>query len=164
MVESEASAAPNQLLARPSRTRMLRLQSRGHARNAATNWTRSVITRPHSTHAHGHSHNCDQDHGHPHPHEHHPAHTQSGASTGPASVSPPLDPTVSGSASESCKNLVRKRDYESFLTSKFYPTNAQDGFFALKAFYVYTLPSLSPAHTADFVFFFFLRLLVLVGF
>ena len=71
-------------------------------------------------------------------------HVQSGISTGPVPVSPPLDPTVSGSASESCKSLVLKRDYESFLTSKFYPTAAQDGFFALKAFYVYTLPLLSP--------------------
>ncbi|KAF9649422.1 hypothetical protein BDM02DRAFT_3268747 [Thelephora ganbajun] len=40
------------------------------------------------------------------------------------------------SASATCQDLVLKRDYESFLTSKFFPNNSQDGFFALKAFYI----------------------------
>ena len=119
---------------------MLRLRSIGCARNAAVYRTRNATARSHSTHSYGHSHSCDS---HPHPHEHHPIHVQAGTSTGPVPVSPPLDPTVFGSASESCKSLVLKRDYESFLTSKFYPAAVQDGFFALKAFYVYTLPLLS---------------------
>ena len=129
---------------------MLRLQNVGCARKAAIyRLTRHVTARSHSTHNHGHSQSCNHDHGHshPHPHEHHPVHTQSGTPTRPASASPPLDPTVFGPASEACKNLVFKRDYESFLTSKFYPNDAQDGFFALKAFYVYTLPLLSPLHS-----------------
>jgi len=63
-------------------------------------------------------------------------HAHSEASTGPVPTHPPLDPAASRTASEACQNLVFKRDYESFLTSKFYPNNAQDGFFALKAFYV----------------------------
>lgn len=37
-----------------------------------------------------------------------------------------------------CRDLVRSRDYESFLTSHFYPKHLQDGYFALKAFYVHT--------------------------
>ena len=97
-----------------------------------------MATRFHSIH----SSNPDQGHSHPHPHEHYPPPR---TSTGPAPVPPPLDASVSGSASESCRNLVFKRDYESFLTSKFYPRDTQDGFFALKAFYVYTFPSLSFA-------------------
>ena len=40
-----------------------------------------------------------------------------------------------------CKDLVRKHDYESFLTSPFYPREMQSGYFALKAFYV--SPSIS---------------------
>ncbi|OBZ71377.1 NADH dehydrogenase (ubiquinone) complex I, assembly factor 6 [Grifola frondosa] len=35
-----------------------------------------------------------------------------------------------------CRDLVRKRDYESFLTSQFYPTELRDAFFALRAFYI----------------------------
>ncbi|KAI0345776.1 hypothetical protein BDW22DRAFT_1353368 [Trametopsis cervina] len=35
-----------------------------------------------------------------------------------------------------CRDLVRKRDYEAFLTSQFYPKSYQDGFFALRAFYI----------------------------
>ena len=35
-----------------------------------------------------------------------------------------------------CKDLVRKYDYDSFLTSYFYPQEAQSGFFAIKAFSV----------------------------
>jgi len=35
-----------------------------------------------------------------------------------------------------CKDLVRKHDYDSFLTSYFYPREAQSGFFAIKAFSV----------------------------
>ncbi|CAL1713126.1 unnamed protein product [Somion occarium] len=35
-----------------------------------------------------------------------------------------------------CKYLVRKRDYEAFLTSHFYPRHLQAAFFALRAFYV----------------------------
>ena len=32
-----------------------------------------------------------------------------------------------------CKDFVRKYDYDSFLTSYFYPREAQNGFFAIKA-------------------------------
>jgi NADH dehydrogenase [ubiquinone] 1 alpha subcomplex assembly factor 6 len=39
-----------------------------------------------------------------------------------------------------CKDLVRKHDYDSFLTSYFYPREAQSGFFAIKAFSVSTPP------------------------
>jgi NADH dehydrogenase [ubiquinone] 1 alpha subcomplex assembly factor 6 len=39
-----------------------------------------------------------------------------------------------------CKDLVRKYDYDSFLTSYFYPQEAQGGFFAIKAFSVSTPP------------------------
>ena len=35
-----------------------------------------------------------------------------------------------------CKDLVRKRDYEWFLISHFYPKELQGAFFALRAFYV----------------------------
>lgn len=35
-----------------------------------------------------------------------------------------------------CKDLVQKHDYESFLTSPFYPREMQSGYFALKAFSV----------------------------
>ncbi|EFI27201.1 hypothetical protein CC1G_15026 [Coprinopsis cinerea okayama7 len=35
-----------------------------------------------------------------------------------------------------CKDLVRKHDYESFLTSPFYPKAKQDAYFAIKAFAV----------------------------
>jgi hypothetical protein len=116
-------------------------------RNTVVCRTRNTATRFHSTHS------SNPDHGHPHPHEHHPPPR---TSTGPVPTPPPLDATVSGSASESCRNLVLKRDYESFLTSKFYLHDAQDGFFALKAFYVYTLPSrsLSPSAESDVVFWF----------
>ena len=112
---------------------MLRLQSIGRVRSVIVYRTRSVTARSHSTHS--------QDHRHSHSHPHKP---QANTSTEPVHAPSPLDPTVSGSASETCKNLVLKRDYESFLASKFYPTDAQDGLFALKAFYVYTIPSLSP--------------------
>ncbi|KAG6854664.1 hypothetical protein C0991_003312 [Blastosporella zonata] len=37
---------------------------------------------------------------------------------------------------EYCKELVRKHDYEGFLTSHFYPANVKGGYFALKAFAV----------------------------
>lgn len=35
-----------------------------------------------------------------------------------------------------CKDLVRKVDYESYLISKFYPPELQNGYFAIKAFSV----------------------------
>lgn len=35
-----------------------------------------------------------------------------------------------------CKDFVQKYDYDSFLTSYFYPREAQSGFFAIKAFSV----------------------------
>lgn len=35
-----------------------------------------------------------------------------------------------------CKDLVRKRDYESYLIGAFYPRHFQGAFFALRAFYV----------------------------
>jgi NADH dehydrogenase [ubiquinone] 1 alpha subcomplex assembly factor 6 len=35
-----------------------------------------------------------------------------------------------------CRGLVRKHDYESFLTSPCYPRHLRDGYFALKAFSV----------------------------
>lgn len=35
-----------------------------------------------------------------------------------------------------CKDFVRKRDYEAFLTSYFYPRHLQPAFFAFRAFYV----------------------------
>ena len=35
-----------------------------------------------------------------------------------------------------CRDFVRKYDYDSFLTSYFYPQEAQSGFFAIKAFSV----------------------------
>ncbi|KAI0632127.1 isoprenoid synthase domain-containing protein [Trametes polyzona] len=35
-----------------------------------------------------------------------------------------------------CKDLVRKRDYESYLIGAFYPRHIQGAFFALRAFYV----------------------------
>lgn len=35
-----------------------------------------------------------------------------------------------------CRELVRKRDYDSFLNSYFYPRHAQNGYFAIKAFSV----------------------------
>lgn len=35
-----------------------------------------------------------------------------------------------------CRDLVRKHDHESFLTSYFYPRHLQAGFFAIKAFSV----------------------------
>ena len=92
-----------------------------------------------STHAHGHGHDRDPVPGASRSHEYHPVHAHSGTSTGPVPTHPPLDPAASTSASETCQNLVLKRDYESFLTSKFYPNDAKDGFFALKAFYVYTV-------------------------
>lgn len=48
------------------------------------------------------------------------------------------NPEAIGSADPAgyCKELVRKHDYESFLTSQFYPREMQGGYFALKAFYV----------------------------
>ena len=130
--------------------RPIRLQSVGRVCNVAVDSARNTTVRSHSTHSHGH--NCD--HGHAasdsHPRDQHPVHTHFGTSPGPASAHPPLDPAASKSASESCQNLVFKRDYESFLTSKFYPTDAQNGFFALKAFYVYTALLFFHSHRADF--------------
>ena len=35
-----------------------------------------------------------------------------------------------------CRDLVRKRDYESYLIGSFYPRHIQGAFFALRAFYV----------------------------
>jgi NADH dehydrogenase [ubiquinone] 1 alpha subcomplex assembly factor 6 len=35
-----------------------------------------------------------------------------------------------------CREFVRKRDYDSFLNSYFYPRHAQNGYFAIKAFSV----------------------------
>jgi hypothetical protein len=46
------------------------------------------------------------------------------------------DTTGSADPTGYCKDLVRKHDYESFLTSQFYPKEMQGGYFALKAFYV----------------------------
>ncbi|KIJ64453.1 hypothetical protein HYDPIDRAFT_90439 [Hydnomerulius pinastri MD-312] len=37
---------------------------------------------------------------------------------------------------EYCKDLVRKHDYEGFLTSQFYPRQLQPGYYALRAFYI----------------------------
>ncbi|KAF7985495.1 hypothetical protein HWV62_3693 [Athelia sp. TMB] len=47
-------------------------------------------------------------------------------------------PEAAGSADPAayCRDLVQKHDYESFLTSHFYPREVQGGYFALKAFYV----------------------------
>ena len=125
---------------------MLRLKRVGCARYAAVYRATNATVRSHSTHSHEHGQNCSHDHGHSHshsyPHEHHAKHPPSKTSTGPVSTPPPLDPAASTSAAEACQNLVLKRDYKSFLTSKFYPNDVQDGFFALKAFYVYTAPLL----------------------
>ena len=46
------------------------------------------------------------------------------------------DPANSSDPLGYCKDFVRKYDYESFLTSQFYPKESQGGYFALKAFYV----------------------------
>ncbi|KAH8104583.1 Squalene/phytoene synthase [Cristinia sonorae] len=35
-----------------------------------------------------------------------------------------------------CKDLVRKRDHEAFLTAQFYPTDSRDAFYALRALYI----------------------------
>ncbi|EMD39941.1 hypothetical protein CERSUDRAFT_150748 [Gelatoporia subvermispora B] len=35
-----------------------------------------------------------------------------------------------------CRDIVRKRDYEAYLTSYFYPRELQSGFYALRAFYI----------------------------
>ena len=91
--------------------------------------------RVYSTHNHGFSHNHINS-GDSHSLEHSVVHAHSRTSAGPVSA---LDPSAFGSASDACKDLVLKRDYESFLTSKFYPNHTQDGFYALKAFYVYTI-------------------------
>jgi NADH dehydrogenase [ubiquinone] 1 alpha subcomplex assembly factor 6 len=40
------------------------------------------------------------------------------------------------SPAEYCKDLVRKHDYEGYLTSQLYPKRFQGGYFALRAFYV----------------------------
>ena len=37
-----------------------------------------------------------------------------------------------------CRDLVRKHDYEAFLTSQLYPRQYQPGYYALRAFYVCT--------------------------
>ncbi|KAG9315907.1 isoprenoid synthase domain-containing protein [Chiua virens] len=37
---------------------------------------------------------------------------------------------------EYCKELVRKHDYEGYLTSQFYPRQYQNAFYALRAFYI----------------------------
>ncbi|KAJ7175859.1 Squalene/phytoene synthase [Mycena filopes] len=45
--------------------------------------------------------------------------------------------TVPGASTDPaayCRQLVRKHDYESFLISKFWPAQLQDGYFAIKAF------------------------------
>lgn len=124
-----------------TRNGMLRLQRVGYVRNTASYGVRSGAKRPHSAHISG----CNRDHGHSRSqaqHEHHAEHTTSRASARPVQTPPPLDVTVFKPAVESCQSLVFKRDYESFLTSKFYSNNTQAGFFALKAFYVYTTPLL----------------------
>jgi NADH dehydrogenase [ubiquinone] 1 alpha subcomplex assembly factor 6 len=46
------------------------------------------------------------------------------------------DTTGSADPSEYCKVFIRRHDYESFLISQFYPKEMQNGYFALKAFYV----------------------------
>ena len=133
-----SSAFPSQM-----RNGMLRLQRVGCARDIALYRVRNGPGRSHSTHTHVRIPGYGRDHGRSHSrarHEHHAEHTTSRASTGPAQTPPQLDPTVLESAAETCQSLVLKRDYESFLTSKFYPNNAQGGLFALKAFYVYTIP------------------------
>lgn len=64
------------------------------------------------------------------------------------------NPDASGSADPAgyCQDYVRKHDYESFLTSQFYPKEIKGGYFALKAFYVRLASSLcrlsSEAHNA----------------
>ncbi|KAG2748937.1 hypothetical protein P692DRAFT_20549136 [Suillus brevipes Sb2] len=40
------------------------------------------------------------------------------------------------SPAEYCKDLVRKHDYEGYLTSQLYPKRFQGGYFALRAFYI----------------------------
>ena len=35
-----------------------------------------------------------------------------------------------------CKNFVQKHDYEAYLVSQLYPIGKQNGYFAIKAFYV----------------------------
>lgn len=40
-----------------------------------------------------------------------------------------------------CSDLVRKRDYESFLISHFWPRELREHFIALRAFYVGVVPS-----------------------
>ncbi|KAJ7780669.1 isoprenoid synthase domain-containing protein [Mycena maculata] len=43
-------------------------------------------------------------------------------------------PEASTDPATYCRGLVRKHDYESFLISKFWPPELQDGYFAIKAF------------------------------
>lgn len=120
-----------------------RLQRAGCVRNVTTVVNRARNARSYSTRDFGNG--PDYNHHNGDSHKHHPEHAHSRTLTGPVPTHPPLDLEASRSASETCQSLVLKRDYESFLTSKFYPRNVQDGFFALKAFYVYTLSFLFPS-------------------
>lgn len=45
-------------------------------------------------------------------------------------------PSLKSDPDTYCRELVRKRDYESFLNSYFYPSYARRGYFAIKAFSV----------------------------
>jgi NADH dehydrogenase [ubiquinone] 1 alpha subcomplex assembly factor 6 len=60
------------------------------------------------------------------------------AQTSSRSIAYVLGSNTTNSADPSgyCRDFVRKHDYESFLTSQFYPKTMQGGYFALKAFYV----------------------------
>lgn len=63
-------------------------------------------------------------------------------------------PEASGSADpgQFCEDLVRKHDYESFLTSQFYPKEVRGGYFALKAFYVGVPLGLNVSQRAQIAF------------
>lgn len=47
-----------------------------------------------------------------------------------------------------CRDLVRKHDYDSFLTSYFYPRRTHDAYFALRAFNVSIIWLLKKEHAA----------------
>lgn len=55
----------------------------------------------------------------------------------------------SGNAGQYCRDFVRKHDYESWVQSAFYPAELQDGYFALKAFYVSFRFCLLPKSTSS---------------
>lgn len=51
-----------------------------------------------------------------------------------------------------CRDLVQKRDYESFLLSQFYAKEQQNAFLALRAFYVSFMPiTLRFAHAMPLI-------------